>query len=134
MAVKSSANRLFSSGIILDYLKGLLVAMLTSLGLIVLFAFCLNWFNMSDATISPINLAIKGLSVFLGSLFAIKGETKGLLKGSLFGAIYIFVALIVFSLLAGQFSVGIGFVLDLAFASLLGGLVGIFKVNKNSKY
>ena len=134
MSVKSSSRSLFSNNIILDFLKGIIVALLISLGLIVLFAFCLKWFNLSDNIIAPINLAIKGISVLIGSIIAIKGDSKGLLKGVSFGAIYIFLAFVIFSVLAGSFSINLSFLLDILFAALLGGLIGIFKVNKASKY
>ena len=134
MSVKSSTKNLMLNNVILDFLKGVIVALMLSLGLILLFAFCLKWFDISDSLIAPVNLIIKGVSVLVGSILAIKGESKGLLKGVCFGAIYIFFAFVIFSFLAGSFSLNLSFCLDLLFAALLGGLVGIVKVNKSSKY
>ena len=51
-------------------------------------------------------------------------------KGLCFGVCYVVLAFVIFSVLAGSFSVGVSFALDLAFAGLLGGIVGIVKVNK----
>ena len=113
------------------FIKGLIVASLLSLGLVILLAFCMKWFSISDAFISPITLLIKGLSVSFGAFLAIKGKTKGLLKGLIFGFLYVVVAFLVFSLLAGSFSINISTLLDVLFASLLGGIIGIIKVNKN---
>lgn len=119
-----------NENVMLDFLKGILIASLISLGLIVLFAYSLKWFEISDVFIVPATLIIKGISVVIGSVIAIKGTSKGLVKGALFGAIYIVVALVVFSVLAGTFQIGVSTILDIAFASLLGGIVGIVKVNK----
>ena len=94
---KVSAKRLFSNQIIVDYLKGLIVALLLSLGLIILFAFSLDWFNIKDVFIPAITLLIKGISVLIGSIIAIKGDSKGLLKGAAFGMIYIVLAFMIFS-------------------------------------
>ena len=87
-------------------------------------------FEISDVFIVPATLLIKGISVLVGAVVAIKGTNKGLVKGAVFGAVYIVVALVVFSVLAGTFQVGVSTILDVAFASLLGGIVGIVKVNK----
>jgi putative membrane protein (TIGR04086 family) len=126
----SKTEKVSNENIVLDFLKGILVAMLISLGLIVLFAFCLKWFNWSDSCIVPVTFLIKGASVLVGSVIAVKGNSKGLVKGVCFGAIYIIVAFLVFSLLAGSFSLELSSLLDFVFASLLGGIVGIVKVNR----
>ena len=119
-----------NDNVVFDFLKGLIVASLLSLGLIVLFAFCLKWFSLSDNVILPITLLIKMISVVIGSLIAVKGDSKGLLKGVLFGLIYILFAFVIFSFLAGTFNIGLSFLLDIVAASLLGGIVGIIKVNR----
>lgn len=127
------SERISNNNIILDYIKGIIVAMLISLGLVILFAFCLKWFELDNSFLSIGTLIIKAISVFFGGVVAVKGESKGLIKGVLFGIIYIVFALVVFSFLAGSFSVGVGTLLDLVFAVVLGGIVGIIKVNRASK-
>ncbi len=128
---RSKTETLSNENIIFDFFKGLLVATLLSLGFVILFAFCMKWFMIADEFIAPITLVIKGVSVISGSAIAIKGKSKGLIKGMMFGVIYILLAFVVFSMLAGTFSIGLNTLLDVAFASLLGGIVGIVKVNKN---
>lgn len=119
-----------NENVFFDFFKGILIASLLSLGLVILAAFCLKWFSIADEYVAPITLLIKGTSVFVGAMFAVKGNSKGLLKGVSFGLIYIVVAFIVFSVLAGSMSVGVSTLLDVLFASLLGGIVGIVKVNR----
>lgn len=116
--------------LILSFIKGLIVSMLISFGLIILLAFCLKWFSFDEKYISPLNLAIKTISVLIGSIIAIKGESKGLLKGVCFGLLYIVVAFVSFSVLAKSFAIDVSFLLDVLFSCIAGGLVGIIKVNK----
>lgn len=119
-----------SNNLLLSFVKGLIVSMLISFGLIILLAFCLKWFSLDEKYILPLNLAIKTISVLVGSGIAIKGESRGLIKGVSFGFLYIITAFVSFSILAKSFSVSLSFVLDVVFACLAGGLVGIIKVNK----
>lgn len=133
MSIKNSTKSLLTQSLILDYLKGIVISLLLSLGFIIIFAFSLNWFDVSDSFIPLITLIIKGICVLIGSCVAVRGSEKGLIKGIVFGLIYIFCAFIIFSILSGVFSFDFSFILDLAFASLLGGIVGIIKVNKASK-
>lgn len=118
-----------NNNLIVSFLKGLIIAMLISFGAIILLALCLKWFSFDEKYIMPINLAIKTISVFIGSLVAIKGESRGLVKGVCFGLLYIFVAFISFSILAKTFSVDTSFILDVIFSCIAGGLVGVIKVN-----
>lgn len=127
---KSSVKKLVVNNVFMDYLKGIIIALLISMALIFAFAFSLKWFDISDAFIPMVTLIIKGLSVLIGAIIAIKGKEKGLLKGLLFGIIYTFLAMLIFSILSGSFDIGMSFVLDVLFAGILGGLVGIVKVNK----
>ena len=126
----AKSNKMTNDSVVFSFFKGLLVAVLLSLGLIILFAFCMKWFEISDYFIAPITLCIKGISLFLGAWIAIKGDRKGLVKGLLFGIIYIVLSFIIFTVLAGQFFVTISTFLDVVFASLLGAIVGIVKVNR----
>lgn len=126
----SKADNKTNENVIFDFVKGLIVATLISLAFVILFAFCLKWFSLSDKFIAPIIYVIKIVSVIVGSLIAIKGKAKGLLKGLIFGMIYILLAFLIFSFLAGSFNIGVSLLLDLISAGLLGGIIGIIKVNK----
>lgn len=118
--------------IFLDYSKGLLIAIIASLALIVLTAFVIKFSSISDEWLVLITLVIKGISVLVGGIFGIKGSSKGLVKGAIFGTIYVVLAWLVFGVLAGSFSIDLSLLLDFAFCIVLGGLVGIVKVNRNS--
>ena len=131
MFYSKSKTEKISSNIVVSFLKGLIVSMLVSFALIILLALSLKWFSLDEKFISPINLAIKTISVIVGACIAVKGENRGLIKGVAFGLLYIVSAFVSFSVLAKSFSLDMGFVLDILFAGIAGGIVGIIKVNRN---
>lgn len=118
-----------SENIVVNFLKGLIVSMMISFALIIILAFSMKWFSLGEKFITPFNLAIKTISVLVGASIAVKGESKGLLKGVVFGLLYILVAFLSFSILSKSFAVDTGLILDIVFACLAGGIVGIIKVN-----
>ena len=126
----SSAIKSEKNNIVLDYLKGLIVSMLLSFGLVLIFAFSLKWIALNDSAIMPMNLGIKIISVIFGSMIAVKGNNKGLFKGMGFGMVYMTVAFVSFSVLANTFMFDLSFLLDLVCSSVAGGIVGIIKVNR----
>ena len=98
---KSSSNQ----SVVFDFIKGIIVASLASLALVILFAFFIKWFDISDGYLNLITLLIKAVSVIIGSIFAVKGDSKGLVKGVVFGLIYIIFAFVIFSFLAAAWTV-----------------------------
>lgn len=118
------------NNIVLDFIKGAVLAMIVSLVLVVVFALFVKWFSLSDKVIFPVTMIIKGISVVLGTLIAVKGENRGLFKGIAFGAVYIVFSFLLFGLLAGSFSLSMTSFLDIISACVLGGIVGIIKVNR----
>lgn len=130
MSFVKSKSLSSNGNLILNYLKGLIVSMLVSFALVILLAFSLKWFSLSEKFISPLNLAIKTISVLFGACIAVKGETKGLIKGLIFGLLYILLAFVSFSFLANSFSFDLSLLLDILFACVAGGTVGVIKVNR----
>lgn len=126
----SSAMKSEKNNLVLDYLKGLILSMMLSFGLVLIFAFSLKWIAINDSIIMPINLAIKIISVIFGSMVAVKGDSKGLVKGVIFGMVYMLVAFVSFSILASAFMFDLSFLLDVVCSAIAGGIVGIIKVNK----
>lgn len=118
------------ANLFVSFLKGLIVSMLVSFALIILLAFSLKWFSLNEKFISPLNLLIKTISVLIGSIIAIKGESKGLIKGIVFGFLYVAFAFSSFSFLANSFVFDLSLLLDIVFACVAGGTVGVIKVNR----
>lgn len=102
-----------------------IIAVIVSLGLILIFALLIKWFNWSDNVITPVNIVIKLVSIAVGVLIATKSGEKRMLKGTLVGLSYVLVSFIVFSLLIGKFSFGADNVWDLLLGVVGGGIIGI---------
>ena len=114
---------------IISFLIGLVVSVILSLALVIVLAFALKWVLIDEKFIVPLNLAIKVISVLVGAGIAVKGSSKGLIKGVVFGLLYIILAFGLFSILAHSFSIDISLLLDVVCTCLAGGIVGIIKVN-----
>lgn len=130
MFASSKTQDISKENYIFDFIKGLIVSILLSLALVVGFALCLKWFNIDEKTILPVTFGIKYVSVIVGSIVGVKGENKGLLKGGLFGLVYSLLSFVVFSILSNSFIFDLTSLLDVVSAILLGGIVGIIKVNR----
>lgn len=113
----------------LGIIKSSILAVTISLILILIFALVIRFFDISDKLISPINQAIKILSIFFGCLIGLKSSTKGLIKGIIIGFIYILLSYIIFSILSGTISFGVSSIIDILFACIVGGLSGMLAVN-----
>ena len=115
------------------YIFGGTVSIISSLALIILFAFIIKWFALSDSIISPVNMLIKAISILLGLILILKNRKGGLVKGCLFGVTYSLIAFIVFSILSGAFTFTSKILLDCLYCAVVGGLIGIIIVNIKSK-
>ena len=130
MSLSKTKSSTTSENLLLSFIKGLIVSMLISFVLIIILAFSIKWFSIGENLISPLNLVIKTISVLIGSIIAVKGETKGLFKGVIFGFLYVSLAFGCFSFLAKSFTFDMSLFLDVIFACVVGGIVGIIKVNR----
>lgn len=110
--------------------KGVLIALCTSLVLVLVFAFLLKFTNISDSAIAPVNQVIKGISIFLGVFVGLKKcKELGLVSGLLIGFIYTILAFLVFSILSGSFTFDITLLTDTVFGAVIGAICGIISVN-----
>lgn len=130
MSFSKTKSATTHENLVLSFIKGLIVSMLISFILIIILALSIKWFSLSEKLISPLNLVVKTISVLVGSIIAIKGETKGLIKGVIFGFLYVSLAFGCFSFLAKSYTFDLSLLLDVIFACVAGGTVGIIKVNR----
>jgi len=105
---------------ILKYVKSLFISLIITFASIILFAFIIKWASLPDGVITPVNLVIKGLSVFAGVLVLTKNTSKSLIKGVVFAILYTLLAFTIFSCLAGTFVLGFGLVSDFAYSIAVG--------------
>lgn len=111
-------------------LKGTIISLCVSLVLILVFGFLLKFTSIPDTAISPINMVIKGVSIFLGVFISMKKSKElGLVCGLLIGVFYNILAFLVFSLLSGNFLIDITFLTDMIFGAIIGAICGIICVN-----
>lgn len=128
MKIKSNSLKLNSFWGYL--LKGTIISLCVSLVLILVFGFLLKFTSIPDTAISPINMVIKGVSIFLGVFISMKKSKElGLVCGLLIGVFYNILAFLVFSLLSGNFLIDITFLTDMIFGAIIGAICGIICVN-----
>ena len=112
-------------GFIFQILKGVTIALLTTLISVLIFAFILSVTNLSDKAIKPINQIVKLTSVFLGCIFAVRGQGF-LVKGGLIGLFSAIFSILIFAVLGGGVFSWITTIIDVIFSTLFGFVSGIF--------
>ncbi len=122
MRNESSVGGLFS------ILKGVGLALVSSLVLTVIFANLLRTGKIPDGAIYPVNQAIKVFSVALGGLFFVRGE-RGWLKGGVIGLLFTMLSYLTFSAIGGDFALSWIALVELLIGLLSGALCGIIAVN-----
>lgn len=118
-------NEVKKSTAIFETVKALIIAVILSLVSVLLAALVIKLFNLGNGAIPIINQVIKGVSILLGCLIAIKSKHNSWLKGIVIGILYIALSFVIFSLLDGEFSFGLGILNDVALGSITGMVSGI---------
>ncbi len=117
------------SNMYLEVLKGLTIALIISLVLILAMALIITFVDVSDTAIAIINQIIKAVSLLVASIIAFKEKSNGWKKGLILGIIYIVAAFLIFSLMDGKFTFGWNILFDLIAGAVMGIICGIFAVN-----
>lgn len=133
--MKTNSKSKDSGSIILKIIKGALYALCVSLALILVFAFLLRFIAIDEETISPVVQVIKGVSILIGVLIALKSVSEmGFLNGIIIGLSYTIIAFLCFSMLDGfKFEFNKVLLNDIIFGSIIGGISGIIAVNMKKK-
>lgn len=113
---------------ITEVIKAIIIAVIISLLAILLMAFLIKIFNIPTAYISIINQVIKGVSILVACLISFKTRSNGWLKGIITGILYILIAYVIFSLLDGNFKMGLSLLNDSALGAVSGMVSGIIAV------
>ena len=106
-------------------LLAMVIAVIASLGLILIFALLIKWFEWGDGAIAPVNIIIKIISIAVGVIVATRCGGQALKRGALVGAGYIILSYIIFSALLGSFSLSLENLWDLMFGIITGGVIGV---------
>ena len=113
---------------LLDVLKSVLFSTLISLGLVLIFAIIIKFASLPSNVIMPVNIAIKILSVLIGTLIGFKRPSNGLLKGAFTGLVYMLFTFFIFAALSAFKDVKFSWI-DLITLPIAGAIAGIVAVN-----
>lgn len=113
------------SNAVFEVIKALIIAVIISLVLVLLSALIIKFCNITDKAIPIINQVIKGVSILIGCLVALRNKTNCWLKGIIIGIFYIALSFVIFSALDGKFSFGLDLLNDVVLGSVSGLVSGI---------
>ena len=117
---------------VLDVLKAVLFATLISLALVLIEAIVIKFSSIPLSAIMPMNIAIKLVSIFVGTLIGFKNKQNGILKGAIAGLVYMLLTFFIFAALSAFKDVKFSWI-DLITLPIAGALSGIVAVNLKSK-
>ena len=106
--------------------KSVFWALSTSLICVLIFAFAIKFTDISESAISPINQAIKIISILIGCFVASrKINSNGWFWGIIIGIVYTLLAFMIFSILDGEFRFTLNLLNDSTFGAIIGLISGI---------
>ena len=123
MAVKLNKKDFF------EIFKGVIFSLIISVLTVIVFAIIVKFANLSSKTVEIVNIALKIISILVGTLLAVGSGRQGLFKGGIIGLLFVLVSYLVFSLINGSFSVNPLTAFDVIFCLVAGLLSGVFAVN-----
>lgn len=123
MAVKLNKKDFF------EIFKGVIFSLIISVLTVIVFAIIVKFANLSSKTVEIVNIALKIISILVGTLLAVGSGKQGLFKGGIIGLLFVLVSYLVFSLINGSFSVNPLTAFDVIFCLVAGLLSGVFAVN-----
>ena len=119
---------------IIRIIKGSLLSIIVSVIFLIVFAMLLTYTSLSENTITPIVLAIVGLSILLGSYLSTKKiNKKGILNGAMVGTIYMLILYIISRVIFMDFSINASSIIMIICGIIAGIIGGIVGVNTNKK-
>lgn len=113
---------------LLDVIKAVLFSTLISLGLVLIFAIIIKFASLPSNVILPVNIAIKIVSVLIGTMIGFKNANNGLLKGAITGLIYMLFTFFIFAALSAFKDIKFSWI-DLVTLPVAGAIAGIIAVN-----
>lgn len=109
-----------------NILKASLIGVVTSIILVLIFAFVLKFVDLNSHVISLVDQIIKLLSVVVAVLIVSRVTPENLLiKAVLTGVIYSILSFVVFSIMNGGVHFTVAVLTDLAFCGAVGGIFAI---------
>lgn len=111
--------------------KGVGIAFLSTLLLLLVFSIILTYTNVSENTITPVILIVTSISVLIGSSIGnIKIRKNGIINGGIIGGSYILLLYLVSSILNWRFGLNMQSIIMIVLGIVFGIIGGIIGVNK----
>lgn len=124
-----SETKRASTSYFLEAIKALIIAVIITLVLILVEAVVIKFCNIPTNIIPILNQIIKGISILVGILIAMKLPHNGWVRGIIIGVLYIAISFVVFSLMQHKFNIGINILNDVAIGAVTGMISGIIAAN-----
>lgn len=120
-----------SSNNIVRVLKGSILAIITSIIGLIIFAMVLTYTNVNENIIPTVIIVITAISILIGSqITTSKIKKNGIVNGILVGLIYILFLYLISSIISKNFSFNNYAIIMVATSIAIGGLGGIIGVNR----
>lgn len=117
---------------LMHIVKGVLIALITTILLLIIFAAMLTFTNIQENVITPVIIIITAISILIGSSIGNRNIKKnGILNGGFVGGIYMITIYFISSLLNWHFALNLQSIIFIVVCILCGILGGIIGVNKN---
>ena len=111
--------------------KGVGVAFVVSILLMLVYAGVLVYTSVSEVTIDFVIIGITGISIMIGSILVnVKMNKNGLINGGLIGFIYILIMYLLSSILSNDYALNKSSIIMIIVSIVLGMLGGIIGINK----
>lgn len=125
------ASKVEENNFILEILKGVGIAMATTIILLLVFSIILTYTQIQENTINPVITIITALSILIGSSI---GNTKikknGIINGGIIAGIYILIIYLISSILNWNFYLDLKSIIMIIVTIIFGILGGILGVNR----
>lgn len=120
----SDGNKLEINNNIGIIAKGVIIAIISSMVLLLIFSAILTYTSISESVSNPVIIMISAISILLASqLSTRKIKKNGIVNGGIIGGIYIISLYLISSIVTGNFSLGINAIV-MIFASIIAGMFG----------
>lgn len=109
--------------------KGVIIAIVASMILLLVFSAVLTYTKVSESVSNPVIIVITAVSILIASQISTRKIKKnGIVNGGIIGGIYIITLYLISSIVTGNFSLGINAIIMIIasiIAGMFGGVIGV---------
>ncbi len=125
----SDGNKLEINNNIGIIARGVIIAIISSMVLLLIFSAILTYTSISESVSNPVIIIITAVSILLASqLSTRKIKKNGIVNGGIIGGIYIISIYLISSIVTGNFALGINAIVMIIasiVAGMFGGIIGV---------